>query len=129
MTTIAYNTSDLHCEIYDPSIHIESDGWLILEVDYDLPPRPWTYKNGFVKTWIPVMDSLPMAEFRKRIVDRGIMPGLVDAAIASISDEVERTKAQIDWEYQPEVRRTSPLVIALAPAFGLSEEQVDAVFQ
>lgn len=73
--------------------------------------------------------KLPMAEFRKRLVDRGIMPSRVDAAIAAIVDEVARTKAQIDWEYQPEVRRTSPLVVALAPAFGLSEEQVDAVFQ
>jgi hypothetical protein len=51
----------------------------------------------------------------------------VDAAIASLP-EPQKSAAQIEWEYSAAVRRTQPLVLALAPAIDLSEEQLDALF-
>lgn len=72
--------------------------------------------------------KLPMAEFRKRLIDRNIMPSAVDAKIAEITHPKARAIAQTEWEYAAEIHRTHPMVMALAPAFGLSEEQVDAIF-
>jgi hypothetical protein len=51
----------------------------------------------------------------------------VDAAIASLP-EPQKSAAQIEWEYSAAVRRTQPLVLALAPAIGLTSEQLDALF-
>ncbi len=47
----------------------------------------------------------------------------IDAAIAQIGGA-----AQIEWEYATEVRRDSPLVLALAGALNLGEAQIDALF-
>ncbi len=48
----------------------------------------------------------------------------VDAAIANGTDEA----AKIEWEYAQDVRRDWPLVIALMPALGLTETQLDDLF-
>ena len=51
----------------------------------------------------------------------------VEAAINALS-EPARTAARIEWDYSGEVQRHHGLVAALAPALGLSDEQVDALF-
>lgn len=51
----------------------------------------------------------------------------VDAAITAMP-EPARTAARIEWDYATEVRRDWPLVLALAPALGLDEAALDALF-
>lgn len=41
---------------------------------------------------------------------------------------VQGEAARIEWEYATDIRRDSPLIAALAPALGLTEAQVDALF-
>jgi hypothetical protein len=74
-----------------------------------------------------VPQSVSMAQARKALFGAGLL-GAIDAAIAGIADEAERERAAIDWEYAAEVRRDSPLVASLAPALGLGEAQIDALF-
>lgn len=52
---------------------------------------------------------------------------LVDAAIASLP-EPQKTDAQITWEFSGEVQRANGLVSQLAPALGMTEAQIDALF-
>ena len=54
--------------------------------------------------------------------------GAVQAAIDAMQ-EPDRTEAQIAWDYASEVRRDDPLVQSLAPALGLTPEQLDALFE
>jgi hypothetical protein len=51
----------------------------------------------------------------------------VAPAIAAMPLE-QRTAAQLKWEYASEVRRDDALVIALAAALSLSEQQIDELF-
>lgn len=51
----------------------------------------------------------------------------VEAALASLPSP-EKEAAQISWEYAAEVRRISPLVSGLAPALGLDDAALDALF-
>lgn len=52
----------------------------------------------------------------------------VEQALASIPGP-QGEAARIDWEYATEVQRNSPLIDALAPALGLSSEQIDDLFR
>jgi hypothetical protein len=52
----------------------------------------------------------------------------VDQALAGI-EGIAGEAALIEWEYATEIRRDSPLIAALAPALGLTDEQIDNLFR
>jgi hypothetical protein len=43
--------------------------------------------------------------------------------------EPERSQAQIEWDYASEFRRLHPLIVKLIPILGLTDEQVDPVWE
>ena len=51
----------------------------------------------------------------------------VDAAIDAMP-EPQKSAARIEWEYAAEVRRDNDFVAGLAPALGMTDAQVDALF-
>ena len=51
----------------------------------------------------------------------------VDAAIDTMP-EPQKSAARIEWEYAAEVRRDNAFVAGLAPALGMTDAQVDALF-
>lgn len=51
----------------------------------------------------------------------------VDAAIDAMP-EPQKSAARIEWEYAAEVRRDNAFVAGLAPALGMTDAQVDALF-
>jgi hypothetical protein len=53
----------------------------------------------------------------------------VDAAIEAIPDQLERDSVRVEWDFAPYVERSHPMLMPLASALGLSEEQVDQAFQ
>jgi hypothetical protein len=61
-----------------------------------------------------------MAQARKALLTAGITAAQVEAALA------DDPMALIDWEFQTEVRRSSPLVQSVGAALGLS---VDDLFR
>lgn len=56
--------------------------------------------------------------------------GYLDAIATAINSlpSPQKEKAQIEWEYSNEVQRHNGFVSQLAPALGLTSEQVDALF-
>lgn len=52
----------------------------------------------------------------------------VDATLEAIADADARERAKIEWQFGTEIRRDSELVTHLAPALGLSMDQVDELF-
>lgn len=80
------------------------------------PPPPPT---------VPV--AVSMRQGRQALLRVGLLDA-VDAAIAGITDPLERRTAQIDWQHATEIRRASPLIASLGPALGLSEAQIDSLF-
>lgn len=107
----------------------------VLEAAPQLVDGVWTQQ------WA-VTDATPeqVAERRAALVPRAVTMrqarlalhaagqlAAVEAAINALS-EPARTAARIEWDYSGEVQRHHGLVAALAPALGLSDEQVDALF-
>lgn len=54
--------------------------------------------------------------------------GVVDTALSKLPSPMKEA-AQIEWEYASTIRRDSPLIAQLGPAIGMTDEQVDALFE
>lgn len=74
----------------------------------------------------PVPAEVTMRQARLALLGAGKLAA-VDAAIEALP-EPQRSAARIEWDYSSTVRRSQPLVLALAPALGLSTGQLDALF-
>lgn len=76
---------------------------------------------------LPVPEAVTARQARLALLGAGVL-GMVEQALASMPG-VEGDVARIEWEYAQEIRRDSPLIGALAPALGLTGEQVDDLFR
>ena len=81
-----------------------------------------------------VGDALPLpplsaSQVRLGLLANGITTAMVDASIAAIEDEAEKEAARIKWEYAASIGRNEPLVAAIGASLGLTDEQIDAMWQ
>lgn len=91
-------------------------GWLYADGVFSAPPAP-----------PPVVPSIvSMRQARLALLQAGKLDD-VDAAIAALPSPAKEA-AQIEWEYAIEVKRDSQLVTQLAPALGLDDAALDALF-
>lgn len=70
--------------------------------------------------------AVTMRQARLALSASGILSA-VDAAINSLP-EPQKTAALIEWEYSNEVQRFNGFVSQLAPALGMTEAELDALF-
>lgn len=77
----------------------------------------------------PVPTSISARQARLWLVSHGVSLASVDAAIASLADQVTRESVRVEWEYGTEVHRASPWLAALGPAIGLDSATLDAAFR
>lgn len=75
---------------------------------------------------VSVPAEVTMRQARLALLGAGKLAA-VDAAIDALPDP-QKAAARIEWDYSSTVRRQQPLVLALAPALGLSTGQLDALF-
>ena len=76
-----------------------------------------------------VPKSVSARQIRLWLVTHGVSMASVDAAIDAIPDQLQRDIVRIEWDYAPYVERTHPMLLPLALALGLTEEQVDQAFR
>ena len=76
----------------------------------------------------PVPESVSARQIRLWLVRHGISLAAVDAAIDAIPDQLQRDSVRVEWDYAPYVERTHPMLVPLAAALGLTEQQVDQAF-
>jgi hypothetical protein len=76
----------------------------------------------------PPPEAVTARQARLALLGAGLLDN-VEGALAAIPDPLSRRAAQIEWEYALEIRRDSPLIAALAPLLGLTDEQVDDLFR
>lgn len=70
--------------------------------------------------------AITMRQARLVLLGAGKL-GTVNALIAGMPG-AQGEAARIEWEFSSEVRRQQPLILALAPALGLTTAQIDALF-
>ncbi len=75
---------------------------------------------------VVVPGSVTMRQARQAMLSAGIL-AQVDALIAAMPGE-EGESARIDWNHAREVKRDWPLIGALGPQIGLTEQQIDDLF-
>lgn len=109
-----------------------SKNQLVVNVDdYEVPPAAGWVLQGVVIvppiTVAVVPEKVTPRQIRIALTLAGISESFVDSAIDALS-EPNRSVAKITWEYSTEVFRNNPLILSLAPAMGLTSEQVDRLF-
>lgn len=90
----------------------------------------WTYSGTSFTAPVPPAPTVPtvltMRQARLVLFTAGLI-GSVQAAINALPSP-QKEKAQIEWDFSNEVQRHNGFVSQLAPALGLTSEQVDALF-
>lgn len=76
-----------------------------------------------------VPQSVSARQIRLWLIRHGVTLAAVDAAIDAIPDAQQREECRVEWHHAPYVERTHPLLVPLASALGLTEEQVDDAFR
>jgi hypothetical protein len=77
--------------------------------------------------YIPV--AISNADLRRGLVELGINPQLITDYIQGLPEGADKWKTWTDWEYANYMERAHPMLDALAPAFGLTSADVDALFK
>jgi hypothetical protein len=72
--------------------------------------------------------SVSARQIRLWLLRQGISLTSVDAAIDAIPDQLQRDSVRVEWDYAPYVERSHPMLVPLAAALGLTEQQVDQAF-
>lgn len=107
----------------------ELPGFLLVPTETAGPG--WSYVEGQFAPPDPKPEPVPpfvtMRQARLALLAIGKL-GDVDTAIDQLS-EPNKSAARIEWEYSQEVHRDRPFVAMLAPALGLSDEQLDDLFR
>ena len=90
----------------------------------------WIADGNTPEPWVPpsveVPEAITMRQARIVLHRAGLLAG-IDNIISSLPEPM-KSEAIIAWEYSAEVHRHNGLVSSLAPALGLTEEQIDAMF-
>jgi hypothetical protein len=73
-----------------------------------------------------VVTSVSMRQARLALLGAGMLDA-ANLAIAGMTG-IEGEAARIEWEYAQDVERSSPLVMGMTSALGLTEEQLDQLF-
>lgn len=105
--------------------------WQVLDdaaIPTDLSRRnEWTYSEGGIVLPVgpaPVVVPQVVSAFQARAALLGV--NLLDAAEAVVAQA--SPLAQLAWKEAQEFRRSSPLILSMAPAIGLDEAGLDALF-
>lgn len=110
------------------------------DADLDIPgvvrvfednEKDGTAKEQYDQLWNQELKArLPSVASARQIRLALLDAGLLDSVTTAFADLTEplKSKAQIEWEYATEIDKNSPLIRALYPKLGLTEEQLDDLF-
>ena len=132
--TLYYNTDnyeikDLSDELISGWIENDNpkkDKWVVLP---ERPSNHHYWNNGqWILSNVSVPESVSARQIRLWLINNGIQLTQVDSAINSIEDPITRETVKVEWEYAPYVERNHPMLVPLAQALGLTEQQIDQAF-
>lgn len=71
---------------------------------------------------------LTARQLRLGLVNNGLTPAQVSAAIEAMAEGAAKETARIEWEYATTFNRTHPLIETISDALGLTATQVDSMW-
>jgi hypothetical protein len=102
------------------------DGWIVMQGERPTPEHVAQEDGSWAVPPAPVPESVTMRQARQAMLSAGIL-SQVDALIAAMPGE-DGESARIDWNHARDVKRDWPLIGALGPQLGLTEQQIDDLF-
>ncbi|OAP37414.1 hypothetical protein [Sinorhizobium americanum] len=108
---------------------------------YGLNPsvRKWLQENpdATIEPYVPPtseqirasMPPLTARQLRLGLLDGGISPSEVSAAIGAMPAGAIKDRARIEWEYAATFDRAHHLIGTICVVLGLSEEQIDTMWR
>ncbi|ASY63618.1 hypothetical protein SJ05684_c21770 [Sinorhizobium sojae CCBAU 05684] len=136
MYVLDCNITDLNDETYDVkycSRPTDTFGlnptirqWLADNPDF--PIEPYVEHIPTIEEVRAAMPNLTARQLRLGLVSGGFSIVQVDAAIAAMPDGVEKENAKIEWEYATTFKRTHALIGSIGAALGLTEDQIDTMW-
>lgn len=135
-------------EVYELSINLTDISGQTYDCDYLSRPDDTFGLNPTIRKWLAdnpkfliqpytqptgeqirsFMPSLSARQLRLGLVNAGISPVQVMAAIDTMPVGPERDRVQIEWEYANSFNRLQSLIAVIGGALGLTEMQIDAVW-
>lgn len=73
--------------------------------------------------------DLTARQFRLGLLNAGLTPSQVTAAIEELPASLEKETAKVEWEYATTFHRLHPLIATVGAALGLTDDQIDAMWQ
>jgi hypothetical protein len=106
----------------------EANGWTVLSSeDYEAYLSKHQAEFDAWRGISQVPRIITARQIRLAMVGGGISLDQISAMLEQL-DEPMRSIATISWEYASEFYRDDPLLVAMAPMLGLSDEQIDTLF-
>jgi hypothetical protein len=99
----------------------EPDGFALEPGKWRLVGDAW---QGYDVVSVP--DRVLNAQARLQLIVAGKLAA-VNAAVAAMPG-AQGDAARVEWDYRPTIERHHPLVLALAPALGWTDADLDALF-
>jgi hypothetical protein len=128
------NITDIEGNTYDTDYCSRPDDTFGLSPSF----RQWLTDNPDfpIQPYIPAtadeirasMPSLTARQLRLGLLNAGISPSQVTAAIDAIPAGLDKDKAQIEWGYATTLSRSHHLIETIGSVLGLVDEQIDAMW-
>jgi hypothetical protein len=124
-----YELKDINYEFME-SLRLNNnpkyDAWALAP---EQPGDNYIWYNG---QWIEIQNNIPenisARQVRIWLLQHGISLQQVETAIDSIQDPILKDITKVEWEYAPYIERNHPMLVPLAQALGLTQEQLDQAF-
>jgi hypothetical protein len=124
-----YEIKDLSDDLINGWIENDNpkkDRWALLP---EKPGSDYYWNNGHWTQYVPVVpENVSARQIRLWLINNGIQLSQVENAINNIEDPITRETIKVEWEYAPYVERNHPMLVPLAQALGLTEQQIDIAF-
>jgi len=109
-----------------PAIREAVEGWIAdgkPVAPYEPPPPPTPEEIR------AAMSPLTARQLRLGLIGGGFSLSQVAEAIDAIPDPQQKAVAEIEWQYAAQFERLHPLIEQVSGALGLSQEQIDAMWE
>lgn len=98
------------------------------EIDRHINPDKYLTPSETYQKYIKTLTPLTRRQFKLILLDRGLLEQ-VETTINSIEDITQRTRLQIEYSEATEFQRTSDSIKYMCNLLGLTEEQINQMWE
>lgn len=125
----SYELKNIDDDVYNEWIINENPKADVYVLAPEKPSPNAIWNNG---SWVVpeqyTPETVSARQIRLWLLQNGVSLQMVNSAISAIEDPIVRDSVAIEWEYAPYVERNHPMLLPLAQALGLTEQDINRCF-